>query len=381
MIAAAVATSASGPANGAPVPGNSATAGPVVPAQTADANGNAPSGAGSSQATADTHAVAKAVPRRDPRASGRSREGEPADFAALLVTSVPAEPSAAPVPGTTDAGERADPEPAPASPLLPDQLLALLAGASTMPAASDTSAARIAAPPTATGNDAMSAQPTPTTTASLRAPAIGDAVPAAIPAPASGTDAEIAPAGKPDAPSFAETLANLPLHVESPAPPPHIVVLPNAAAPDAATAAKASASAASTAAIAVPADPQAGFDDGFGARIAWLAEQRIGHAEIRLNPEHVGPIEVRVEVDGTRVNAQFHSVHAEVRQALEASVPRLRELLGQHGLQLGHADIGQRHGGQRAPADAQPTHGTGGDGGRDAVPLPVAVGGDSGCIL
>lgn len=97
--------------------------------------------------------------------------------------------------------------------------------------------------------------------------------------------------------------------------------------------------------LALPADPQTGFDDGLGARIAWMAEQRVGHAEIRLNPEHVGPIEVRVQVDGTRVSAEFHSAHAEVRQAIESSVARLREMLGQQGLQLGHAGVGHRHNG------------------------------------
>jgi flagellar hook-length control protein FliK len=102
--------------------------------------------------------------------------------------------------------------------------------------------------------------------------------------------------------------------------------------------------------IAVPVDPQTGFDDGFGARIVWMAEQRLGHAEIRLNPEHLGPIEVRVQMDGTQVSAEFQSGHAGVRQAIEASLPRLREMLGQQGLQLGQTDVGQRHAGSGAPA-------------------------------
>jgi flagellar hook-length control protein FliK len=100
--------------------------------------------------------------------------------------------------------------------------------------------------------------------------------------------------------------------------------------------------------LALPADPGAGFDDGLGTRIAWMADQRLGHAEIRLNPEHAGPIDVRVDLDGDRVDARFHSASAEVRQALEASLPRLRELLGQHGLQLGQADVGG-HARDRAP--------------------------------
>ena len=102
--------------------------------------------------------------------------------------------------------------------------------------------------------------------------------------------------------------------------------------------------------ITVPVDPQTGFDDGFGARIVWMAEQRLGHAEIRLNPEHLGPIEVRVQMDGTQVSAEFQSGHAGVRQAIEASLPRLREMLGQQGLQLGQTDVGQRHAGSGAPA-------------------------------
>lgn len=102
--------------------------------------------------------------------------------------------------------------------------------------------------------------------------------------------------------------------------------------------------------VTVPPDPQTGFDDGFGARLVWMAEQRLGHAEIRLNPEHLGPIEVRVQVDGTQVSAEFHSGHAGVRQAIEASLPRLREMLGQQGLQLGQADVGQRQAGSGQPA-------------------------------
>jgi flagellar hook-length control protein FliK len=105
--------------------------------------------------------------------------------------------------------------------------------------------------------------------------------------------------------------------------------------------------------LPVPAHAASGFDDGFGDRIAWMVDQRVGHAEIRLNPEHLGPIDVRVQLDGDIVRAGFHSAHAEVLQAIEATLPRLRELLGQHGLQLGQADVGQRYAGQEgAPGRA-----------------------------
>lgn len=98
--------------------------------------------------------------------------------------------------------------------------------------------------------------------------------------------------------------------------------------------------------LALPADPQAGFDDGFGSRIVWMAEQRLGHADIRITPEHLGTIDVRVQLDGSKVSAEFYSAQPEVRQALEASFGRLRDLLGQHGLQLAHADVGQQRSGR-----------------------------------
>jgi flagellar hook-length control protein FliK len=122
-----------------------------------------------------------------------------------------------------------------------------------------------------------------------------------------------------------------------------------------------------TASLALPADPDAGFDDGFGTRLAWMAEQRLGHAQIRLNPEHLGPLEIRVQLDGDRLNAQFGSIHAEVRQAIEASLPRLRDMLGQHGLQLGQADVGHGHGhGQSGRREGDPRFGGGHDPTREA---------------
>ena len=83
-----------------------------------------------------------------------------------------------------------------------------------------------------------------------------------------------------------------------------------------------------------------GFDDAMGARMSWLADQKIGHAHIKITPGELGPIEVRLQLDGDKVQASFSSAHADVRQALEQSLPRLRELLGQQGLQLTHADVG-----------------------------------------
>lgn len=84
----------------------------------------------------------------------------------------------------------------------------------------------------------------------------------------------------------------------------------------------------------------ADFADGVGARLSWMAEQRVGRAEIRVSPPELGTIDVDLQIDGKQVRAEFSSAHADVRQALEAGLPRLRDMLASQGLTLSHAEVG-----------------------------------------
>ncbi|MCU1001921.1 flagellar hook-length control protein FliK [Stenotrophomonas maltophilia] len=110
-----------------------------------------------------------------------------------------------------------------------------------------------------------------------------------------------------------------------------------------------------------------GFDQAIGARLGWLADQKIGHAHIRLSPDDMGPVDVRLQLNGDKVHASFSSPHVDVRQALESSLPRLRELLGEQGFQLAHADVGHQAPGGGGTASGQP--GGGGMAG-DGEPTP-----------
>lgn len=110
-----------------------------------------------------------------------------------------------------------------------------------------------------------------------------------------------------------------------------------------------------------------GFDQAIGARLGWLADQKIGHAHIRLSPDDMGPVDVRLQLNGDKVHASFSSPHVDVRQALESSLPRLRELLGEQGFQLAHADVGHQ-----APGGDGNASGKAGGGGMagDGEPSP-----------
>lgn len=97
-----------------------------------------------------------------------------------------------------------------------------------------------------------------------------------------------------------------------------------------------------------------GFDEAVGTRLSWLAEQKIGHAHIKITPNDLGPIEVQLKLDGDRIHASFSAAHADVRQALEQSLPRLRDMLGEHGFQLAHADVGAQQQGRQGDGGNAP---------------------------
>lgn len=94
-------------------------------------------------------------------------------------------------------------------------------------------------------------------------------------------------------------------------------------------------------------DPQ--WADELGEKVLWLGQQSRTSAEIRLNPQSLGPISIKIDMDQDRATIAFGAQHAVTREALEAALPKLREMLGQHNIQLADVNISQ-HGypGERA---------------------------------
>ena len=89
--------------------------------------------------------------------------------------------------------------------------------------------------------------------------------------------------------------------------------------------------------------PSPRFAEEVGARLQWIAEQQGGEATLRISPEGLGPVEIRMKLDGDRVDLGFLATQQDTRQALQDALPKLREMLAQQGLQLGQADVGQKH--------------------------------------
>ena len=102
------------------------------------------------------------------------------------------------------------------------------------------------------------------------------------------------------------------------------------------------------------------FAQALGDRVAWMSGQRIQIAEISLNPAHLGPLEVRIAMSGGEMGAQFFSPHAQVREALDAALPRLREMLADAGVTLGQANVREESLSRQSAFD-QSGNGRGGD--------------------
>jgi hypothetical protein len=84
-----------------------------------------------------------------------------------------------------------------------------------------------------------------------------------------------------------------------------------------------------------------GWSKDLGEQIVWMNNKAIPAAEIRLNPAHLGPISVRIDVNQDQATILFTAQHTEVKEAIEASIPKLREMLGTQQLNLINVSISQ----------------------------------------
>ncbi|WP_230539668.1 flagellar hook-length control protein FliK [Janthinobacterium sp. FW305-129] len=125
------------------------------------------------------------------------------------------------------------------------------------------------------------------------------------------------------------------------------------------------------AAVAVPADKLTGrvgtpaWDQQLGQKVVWMAAGGDQSATLTLNPPDLGPVQVVLTVTNDQADAAFMSAQPEVRQALEAAMPRLREMMSEAGIAFGSATVSagtpeQQNQGERAASGERRGNGQGG---------------------
>ena len=101
---------------------------------------------------------------------------------------------------------------------------------------------------------------------------------------------------------------------------------------------------------------QPGWGEAVSQQVTWFVSQKISAASLRLNPQHLGPMEMAVSMDGDQASISFTSQHSMVRDALESAIPRLREMLSENGLNLADVNVSQQgksHGDDQGSPDSQ----------------------------
>ena len=101
-----------------------------------------------------------------------------------------------------------------------------------------------------------------------------------------------------------------------------------------------------------------------------LSSDKVRSATLRLSPEHLGPVEVHIDMQDSNVNVNFTAAHAETRAALEQALPQLRTVLAGAGLTLGQATVQQQ-----ARRESQNSHALARAGGAadETIEAPIIV--------
>ena len=86
----------------------------------------------------------------------------------------------------------------------------------------------------------------------------------------------------------------------------------------------------------------ADFPQGLSERVSWMVGNGVNGAKLQVNPPQLGPIELRISLQGDHAQVWMTTHSAVAREALEASSPKLHEMLGAQGFGQVSVDISQR---------------------------------------
>ncbi|UPG93484.1 flagellar hook-length control protein FliK [Luteibacter aegosomatissinici] len=106
------------------------------------------------------------------------------------------------------------------------------------------------------------------------------------------------------------------------------------------------------------------FSQELGEQISWMSSAAgdVKEARIKLHPEELGSMDVRVNVDGGKVNVAIMAQHPAAVHAVQQTLSNLDSMLAHHGLSLGNAEVNQ--GGAQQQNGGNPGQGQGGTAGQ-----------------
>lgn len=79
-------------------------------------------------------------------------------------------------------------------------------------------------------------------------------------------------------------------------------------------------------------------------RVTFMLSQHNPQADIRLDPPELGSMIIRVRTDAEQAQINFSVQNQQAKELLEESLPKLREMLAEQGIDLGESNIEQQQG-------------------------------------
>lgn len=123
------------------------------------------------------------------------------------------------------------------------------------------------------------------------------------------------------------------------------------------------------------------FGQGVADRVSLMMDGNLTSAKLQVNPPALGPIEVRIALQGGHAQVWLSSHSAVTRDALESSSPKLREMLGSQGFSQVSVDISHRSFQERSPPsqayESSPSMGEG----AIVAPAPVSMSRSASALL
>lgn len=95
------------------------------------------------------------------------------------------------------------------------------------------------------------------------------------------------------------------------------------------------------------------WNNELGTKIIWMTNQQISSAELTLNPQHLGPISIQINMQQDQASIAFTANNPGVKEMLEASIPKLREMLHSQDLNLANVNVSQQAFSEQRQGQAQ----------------------------
>ena len=95
------------------------------------------------------------------------------------------------------------------------------------------------------------------------------------------------------------------------------------------------------------------WQQSLGQQVIMFSRNGQHNAELRLNPQELGALQISLKIDDNQAQLHFASAHSQVRAAIEAAMPSLRTALAESGIQLGQSSVGSEGQWQQAQQQSQ----------------------------